>query len=429
MSKQVNSDKKAAQRLPASPGVYFFLDAVAKPIYIGKAGNLKARVSSYFLTNLAPKTRKMVKQAKYIKYIQTLSDFEALLLEAKLVRLHMPFYNSQLKDDKSPIYIGITKEEFPRVITLRKTQLKTVPLTSTFGPFTKTSSVRKILKLTRRVVPYATHKPTKRECIYHQIGLCDPCPSIISTTKQKEDYKENISRIKKILGGQLQTVRKKLTTQMQLYSTRQNFEEAKNTLQKITMLDYITTPTTSVDEYLDNPNLIEDVRDSEQTSLASYLAPLGVTKVNRIECFDVAHLAGTSPTASMVTFSNAQPEKKYYRHFKIRKAKARDDYGALREVFERRMKRFADWGKPDLIIVDGGKGQLAVALAVFGEKVPVVGLAKRFETLIIRQAGVYKSINLPSGPAKNLVVRLRNEAHRFARRLHHHQVAKTLQTA
>ena len=147
---------------------------------------------------------------------------------------------------------------------------------------------------------------------------------------------------------------------------------------------------------------------------------LPFTKLNRIECFDVAHLSGTNPTASMVTFINGEPAKEYYRHFKIKKAKGGNDYDSMREVATRRAIHFDDWGKPDLIIVDGGKGQISA----FKINVPVVGIAKNPDRLIIGG----NKIKL-TGAALNLVSHIRDEAHRFARRYHHHLISKVYKNA
>jgi len=334
-----------------------------------------------------------------------------------LVRKHQPFYNVQLKDDKSPIYIVITQDEFPRVTMARKS--------GTFGPYTNAQTVRKVLKLIRRIYPFSQHKVGRKACLYNQMGLCSPCPNTIKNSVQKQKYLQNIKNIKKLLSGDLKFVRNDLGKEMQKYSKKNNFEEAQKVLTKMQILDYVTTPTTVVERYLNNPNLAEDLRQQEAQNLARYVQGPSLY-VGRIECYDVAHLAGTNPTASMVTFVDGEPDKNRYRHFKIKKARRGDDYGALKEVLERRKKRFEDWGKPDLIIVDGGKGQLSAALEVFGYDLPVVGLAKKFETLVSFQNGKFVSTRLPAGPARNLVVRLRDEAHRFARRLHHKQVAKTL---
>ncbi|MFA5911883.1 MAG: hypothetical protein WC815_24150, partial [Vicinamibacterales bacterium] len=179
--------------------------------------------------------------------------------------------------------------------------------------------------------------------------------------------------------------------------------------------------------------LYEDVRESELRALKKILeaSSIKIKSLTRIECFDVAHLQGTNASASMVTFLNGAPDKSLYRHFRIRQKKGQDDYESMREVAGRRKKNLDAWGKPDLIIVDGGKGQMSVFLKEFeAEQIPVVGLAKRLETLVIpvKTLGVngIKEYRLPKGPALNLVQRIRDEAHRFAQAYHHKLFTKSL---
>lgn len=187
-----------------------------------------------------------------------------------------------------------------------------------------------------------------------------------------------------------------------------------------------------VEYFIENPNLYEDIRKTELTDLKKILNKFftrEVKELHRIECYDVAHLAGINPAASMVTFIKGEAEKKFYRHFRVRQAKGNSDVDSLREVIKRRINHLKDWGKPDLIIVDGGKPQVGVFINELSyTKISVVGLAKRFETLVIpvRELGATtpKEYRLPKGPALNLVQRIRDEAHRFARRYHHQLLSK-----
>ena len=162
--------------LPETPGVYIFWDKNI-PIYVGKAINLKRRVSSYFNLHLEPKTKKLMSEAETLSYIKVNSDFEALLLEANLIKKYLPKYNIVSKDDKHPLYITISKEEFPRILTSRKTDLKKRDLIAYYGPFPSSSNVKSILKIIRKIFPYSDHAIGKRPCLYSQIGLCDPCPN------------------------------------------------------------------------------------------------------------------------------------------------------------------------------------------------------------------------------------------------------------
>ncbi len=425
--------------LPQTPGVYIFWKKDT-PIYIGKAINLKSRVSSYFALTLAPKTSRMISEATSLSYIKVSSELSALLLEAKLIRLNMPQYNIAAKDDKHPLYIAITKEKYPRVLTARKIEEKTLPLISFYGPFPSSGNVRAVLRMLRRIFPYSDHKVGVRACLYSHIGLCNPCPSEIEDNSNKKvssmlrkKYLKNIRNIKKILDGKIESVVGKLTKEMFLYSKSQNYEEAGELREQIKKLEYITRPQTPIEAFLQNPNLYQDLRRQETNELKDILAKQDfiLGKLERIECFDIAHLAGSYPTASMVTFVNGDSEKKLYRHFRIRQQKGDSDVDSLREVILRRIKHFPDWGKPDLIIVDGGKPQVGVFISELAkEKIPVIGLAKKLETLVIpvKSLGTttFKEYILPKNKALNLVERIRDEAHRFARTYHHKLISVSL---
>lgn len=391
--------------LPESPGVYFFYHG-DRIIYIGKAINLKRRVSSYFDLDLEPKTAKMISEADAIGTVKATSELEALLLEARLIRSYLPHYNIAAKDDKHPLYIVITKEKFPRVITARKN--------GDFGPFPNSANVRSVLRMLRRIFPYSDHKVGKRACFYSHIGLCNPCPNVTETQNDRKIYLKNIRRIKAVLSGKFDGVKNELSKEMEIFSKSERFEEAADIRNKINSLDYITQPTMPTDFYMENPNLYEDQRNIEIQELKKLT---GIKNLHRIECFDIAHLSGTNPTASMVTFIDGEADKSLYRHSKIKKAKGGDDYDSMREVARRRQLHYKDWGRPDLVIVDGGKGQMKA----FDVNVPVAGIAKHPDRLIVGE----DKIKL-TGPALNLVSRMRDEAHRFARRYHHALISKEI---
>ncbi len=426
--------KQSLKEFPKNSGIYIFWQKNT-PIYIGKAINLRSRLESYFSLKLAPKTSKMVSQADSVSFLEVTSELEALILEAKLIRLNQPRYNFALKDDKHPLYIKITKEAFPRILTSRKIEKKEKVI-DCFGPFPSSSSVRGVLKMLRRIFPFSDHKLGKRPCLYSHIGLCNPCPSAIEQIKDFKEkqrlskiYRKTIFRVRKILLGKMQTVRKELEKEMKGLSANEAYENAAIIRTQIERLDYITQPITDVSLFLENPNLVFDIREEELSLLKQVLTKYIILpeKFSRIECFDVAHLRGTFPTASMVTFKDGEPEKSLYRHFRVRQTKAQDDVSSMREVARRRAANFASWGRPDLIVVDGGKAQVGVFKKVFDKlNIPVVGLAKRLETLIVSSNSSFVEINLRPGPALNLLQRIRNEAHRFARSYHHKLVKKSL---
>ena len=241
------SNKLTVTSIPEEPGIYIFWQN-HKPIYIGKAINLKRRLDSYFATKLAPKTAAMTSDANYISYIKVPSEIEALLLEAELIWKHKPKYNQALKDDKHPLYIMITKEEFPRVIMCKRDELDIVHQ-KTFGPFPSTSNMRYVLKLLRPIFPYANHSPGKKPCLYSQLGLCNPCPSYVVQIEDlnlkklmKNEYLKNVRYIKGILSGRIKTVHNNLQKEMNNFAESENFEEAKLTKDKIRRLEYITRP-------------------------------------------------------------------------------------------------------------------------------------------------------------------------------------------
>lgn len=425
--------------LPENPGVYIY-SAQGKVIYVGKAINLKKRVSSYFRLNLEPKTKKMIEDATDISYIKVTNELEALLLEAKLIKFYLPKYNIVAKDDKHPLYIQITKEDFPRILTVRKTDLIKNKSLAVFGPFPSSKNVKSVLKIIRRIFPYSDHKLGKRGCLYSQIGFCNPCPNEIINleneiirNKMMKLYKKNIRHIKSILEGRADTVIKNLEKEMKAFSSDEKYEEASEIHDKVRKLEYIISQESKIESYIENPNLFEDIRNKELKELKEILISNSVfiSHLTRIECFDVAHLQGKSATASMVTFSDGVPDKAFYRHFKIIQKKGQDDYESMREIAGRRKKHLDDWGRPDLIIVDGGKGQLSIFLKEYkNEKIPVIGIAKKFETLVIPLEGPegikIKEFRLPKGAALNLVQRIRDEAHRFARTYHHKLFSRSL---
>lgn len=433
-------NKRQVQKIPQSPGVYIFQAENGKPLYIGKSINIKKRVLTYFAKNLAQKTSRMVKEVRKFSFIVVNSEIESLLLEAHLVKKYKPVYNSALKDDKHPLYIKITREKYPRVLTARKNDLSKTKNKAIYGPFPSAKNVKYVLKMLRRIFPFSEHEPGKRACLYNQIGLCQPCPNEIEKEENKDkrknfvkEYNNNLSNINRFLGGKIKFVQSKLDKQMKLFSKQQEFEKAAKIREKIEKIDYITQPVTPIKYFVENPNLIEDIREEELRDLGNILSQfISITQpLRRIECYDVAHISGSKPTASMVTFINGDPDKNYYRHFRIRQKKGQDDIASLNEVAKRRKKYLASWGIPDLIVVDGGKGQVSTFYKEFkAYKIPLVGLAKKREQLVIPKSKndkiSFNVITLTPGGALNLLQRIRNEAHRFARRLHYKLLKKAL---
>lgn len=436
--------KNKAKKAPDSPGVYQFKDESGVVLYVGKAKNLKNRLNSYFSNQLMEKTRQMLANASKVTYIKVNSEFEALLLEANLVKKYAPKYNIELKDDKSPLYIGITKEKYPRIVTYRKTDIKKYKLKIYFGPYLSGLQARQLLRNIRRVFNFSTHEPMKRICIYKQIGLCNPCPSEIENETDpnkklilRKKYLRNVMGVRNILNGKLSFVEKDIEKQIKELSKSEEFEEAQKVNTQLNAFrNLMVNNEDTILPYLENPNFLEDIRNNEWNELCNILQKNGITNLRqgygwRVECFDIAHLAGSFPTASMVTFINGEADKNYYRHFKIYQNKSNSDVDSMKEVIKRRLKHLEDWGRPDLIIIDGGKPQLSKVgdllsqASLPGGPIPYIGLAKRYETIVIRQENEFVEIR-PRGEALKLLQRIRDEAHRFARRLHHKQVSKAM---
>ena len=466
-------NRSAFSRIPESPGVYFFLKK-GQPLYVGKAVNLKKRLASYLNNKVGPKTFRMLKESRSIGYVKVNSELEALLLESDIIRVCQPIYNTISKDDKHALYIKITNDFYPRVLTARKIDAPSDAKVF-FGPFPSSTNVRFVLKLLRKIFPFSDHKISKNPCLYSQIGLCNPCPSFIEWVSQPEEknklrrkYLKNIRMLTGVLSRKTDRVLGQLTKEMQKLSRSEKFEDATTLREQIKKIEYISQPITPITSILENPNLLEDKREEELSALRGLLQNIlhFPGALTRIECYDVAHISGAYRTASMVTFINGESEKSLYRHYRIRQTKGFDDISSLKEVAHRRLKTLSIWGRPDLIVVDGGKGQAMTFYEVFsGVGIPVIGLAKRLEKIIIPladgksvsfitafkktpdfQSGDELNVDMssslkgnpafqsgedvievsPKGPALNLLQRLRNEAHRFARRYHHLLIKKSL---
>lgn len=404
----MESLKNTIRNLPDSPGIYQFFDKSGRLLYVGKSVSLKKRVSSYFSNkDLGPKTNMLVGKIATIKYIKVFSDFEALLLESELIRTHKPFFNIISKDDKSPLYIKISSGDVPLISTSRKeTAQKGVFLK---GPFPSTKVSREILRMIRKIFPYCQHANPKKPCLYVHLGLC---PYPYQSEEEKKKYQNNIKKIKKLLSGKNKILINQLVAEMNDNSKKHNFEEANKIKKQIEKLEYLTTTFHDPTDFLNTPQLVEDQERKRIESLAAVLqisVPL-----KRIECYDISNIQGTNPTGSMVVFTNGKPDKSQYRKFKIQKFNTPNDYGSLKEVLTRRFKN--TWTKPDLIIIDGGKGQLSAALDAISKlelHIPVISLAKRLEEIYTPKSP--KPIRLTKeDPARQLAQAIRDEAHRFA---------------
>ena len=530
-----SNHREIVAELPGKPGVYQFLDEQGRIIYIGKAKNLKKRVSSYFSKGQSGKTAVMLKKAAKITHIVVENESDALLLENNLIKQYQPRYNILLKDDKTFPWICVKNENFPRVFSTRNI----IRDGSTyFGPYTSGLMVKTLLTLIRQLYNLRTcsHKLSPdniqsgkfRVCLEFHIGNCKaPCIG----NQSEQEYLENIQQIKNILKGNILIVTAYLKERMAYYSSILRFEEAQIIKEKIDVLNryrnrsaVVSNVIKNVDvfahtvdqernyfnylkvvdgaviqsftlelrarvyeekqsllgfaiteirqRYLsDSPEiiipckpdiLIDKVKDTipkkgdklkllelaernaiyyklEQKKKQSLRLPEERTGKNlekvkndlhlpeipvHIECFDNSNIMGDNPVAACVVFRNAKPDKKEYRHFKIKTVTGPDDYSSMEEIVFRRYKRMTEEGRslPQLVIIDGGKGQLSSAMKSIDKlnlrgKITIIGIAKRLEEIYFPGDSIPIYLDKNSYTLK-LIQQLRNEAHRFGINFH-----------
>ena len=400
--------------LPAAPGVYRFLDEKGAVLYIGKAKNIKNRIRQYFLKELGrgPAIEQMVRLASSIKWIETDSEIEAVILEAELIKKLKPKYNVRLKDDKSFLAIKITKDEFPLVSLVRFKDIDLNDKTADyFGPYPSGLLLKKSLNYLRKIFPFrdcsktkfVTYKKKGRTCIYGDIRVCSgPCNDWVNATQ----YRKNINYLKSFLRGNKKTVISSLEKEMAKLSQNQRFEEAALIRNKLAALNHLKDVAIG---------LRDDVFDKRII-------------FKRIECYDISNLGEEYAVGSMVVFVDGKSDKDEYRKFKVKFAEGfpNNDLDRLKQVLERRFRN--DWQKPDLIVIDGGPLQLKVALLVLKNSnldIPAVSISKGPE----RKKNDFHfgspfAANYFAGnnEAKDILISARDEAHRFAigyyRKLH-----------
>ncbi len=532
---------KDTHLLPTQPGVYRFYNKQDALIYVGKAKNIKKRVSSYFSNakqhNL--KTRSMVAEIAAIAFTIVNSEYEALLLENNLIKRSQPRYNILLKDGKTYPYLCITKERFPRVIPTRKVSPQ---LGQYYGPFTDLRAMHRILALIKQLYPLRTcaynlaaaniRKAKFKVCLEYHIGNCKgPCEGL----QDEASYNQDIAQVEYLLKGHLNAVKKDLREKMRQAAQTLAYEEAQACKEKIDALTTYQVKSLVINPKVGDLDVFGMVSD-KQAAFVNYLQikngaitftqtvelkkkleeedsnllplviihfrekysspatevltnlPLSIDlnaltltvpkigdkkklvmlamknalffkqerfiknehyqkKGNKtllllqqdlqlqrlplhIECFDNSNTQGSHPVAALVCFKNGKPARSEYRHFNIKTVTGPDDFASMREVVYRRYKRLIEEKKdlPDLIVIDGGKGQLSAAVAslkavgVYGQ-VPVIGIAKRLEE--IYYPGDPYPIHISKQAASlKLIQQIRNEAHRFAISFHRDKRSK-----
>ncbi len=433
MSKKQDREKihRRVAQLPKAPGVYLMKDVKAVVIYIGKANDLRARVSSYFQpgadlgASRGPAIVSMIEQVTDIDFLQTDSEVEALLVESRLIKDTQPRYNVRMTDDKTFPYIEInTGEDFPRVSITRKPASKGVSL---YGPFTAGAELRAALTLLQKVFRFRTCNLDIREddekrrffrpCLLYSIRQCTaPCAAKVS----RKDYRLQIKRLKQFLTSKRALVLRQMNKDMEAAAKRKDYEQAGLLRDQVRALESLAKRGRISDE-LQPESFYQDPRAGleELGKLLKLASPPRV-----IEGIDVANISGQQNCGSLVRFIDGKPFKAGYRRFKIKTVKGADDYASIAEVLSRRYRLAGQEHElyPDVILIDGGLGQLHTALDVLGKmdkKAPmVIALAKREEELYVQ--GKSEPIRLRrNSTALQLCQRIRDEAHRFAQLYHH----------
>lgn len=418
--------KKQISVTPSQYGVYIFYKN-SIPIYVGKAINIKARLLSH-LTNsrFDEKERLIMSEANQIKTIVLNSDFSAILKEAELIKTYNPKYNLALKDDKSLLYIGITiKEKYPKIFLARGRDARHDNRSLFFGPFKSRLVASEILRDIRRIIPFCTQRRlSRRACFYSKIGQCDPCPNIISTHFDKESFKKyqtNIRRVIKIMHGQTELVSKLMRAEMEKYVRAEKYEEALKIRNKIYHLDGLGS-LKHYSEYESKKPLSPKKLNMQLSNLINkYFGPPAILKKTniRVECFDVSNLFGRQATASMTVFVDGVPVTGQYRRFKIKTIKKISDVDMLKEVINRRLRQ--NWTPPALIVIDGGRPQVAAArkaLEVAAVNIPLIGIAKKPDRIIIKDSLLTKTEISQNKDFFTLICAIRDESHRFAKKYH-----------
>ncbi|PJA41345.1 hypothetical protein CO178_00385 [candidate division WWE3 bacterium CG_4_9_14_3_um_filter_34_6] len=424
------------KNLPHSPGVYIFRNKSNRVIYVGKAVDLKARVSSYFAKNdlLDVKTKALVSKIIKIEHIVVNNEIEALLLESELIKRYKPPYNINLKDDKFYKYIVIEKNKLGDKIGTSRTQ-KTLSV-EYFGPYPESSSISIILKTLRKIFPYrdcsnakyARYQKLEKPCLYGHIGICPaPCQS----EKGVVTNNQNVKKIKEYLRGDRKRVFQNIFKEMKNASKSLDFEKAAYLRDQVSSYNYLTQEIRNIKDYIASPNLIETTDIKSVKNLILELKKISNFQFDennknpfRIETYDISNIHGKNAVGAMVVTTNGTMDKSEYRKFKIKTKDTPDDFEMMKEMLSRRFEN--NWALPNLIVIDGGKGQLSSALEVLNAKginIPIIGLAKREEEIVLRKDRIFEVVKLQkSSPALTLLRKGRDEAHRFGisyyRKLH-----------
>lgn len=373
------------KKFPDTPGVYLMRDARRAILYIGKATSLHHRVVSYFQRPQETRIEKMLSQIDDIQIQRTDSVIEALLLESNLIKKYEPKYNVKLKDGKTYLGILVTREDWPRVLPARLIQK--LPPGEFYGPFPSSKEVGDALQIIRKLFPFrvSCQPESGKACFEYHLGMC---PGVCAGKVSQKEYAETIKQIRMFLKGHKKQAIKSLEKEMRTKSKNMEFEKAARLRDQIFGLKHIQD--------------VAMIRDEDIEGLK----PLPT----RIEAYDVSNISGAFAVGSMVVFTEGLIDKNQYRKFKIKTVQGADDVASIKEILSRRFNH-QEWLLPNLILIDGGKPQVNSVKQILSEKklnIPVVGLVKgpkRDRNDIISDENIEVD--------KKLLIRIRDEAHRF----------------
>ena len=437
MAKKALSDvydklRRTIKEFPVAPGLYFMKDSKGTVLYIGKAKNLRSRVASYFQpsadieSSRGPRIAEMLAKVDTVDFIETKNEVDAVLQEARLIKDVRPPYNADLTDDKTFPYLEITtRDQFPGVYITRKPKNKS----RLFGPFANVGDLRGALVVLQKIFKFRTcrleisasddKRRFFRPCILYSIKQCTaPCADRIS----KADYKKTINDLIKFLNSKRTMVLRQLQKQMDQASAVRDYEKAAMYRDRIRLIENLDKRGSVSDDV--QPEVFAVEPTDALMKLQQILQSANPVRV--IEGFDIAHIAGSETVGSLVRFIDGRPFKAGYRRYKIKTVKGVDDYACLKEVLLRRYYHAAAGEElwPDLVLIDGGIGQLHAAEDAFKElnvkTLLLVSIAKREEIIYIAGSPDKSGLKLPAtNPAKKLLQYVRDEAHRFAQHYHH----------
>jgi excinuclease ABC subunit C len=416
--------------LPHKPGVYRFLDAQGTILYIGKAINLYNRVRSYFNSDLydRPRIKQMMPLVVDLEVIETNNEIESLVLESALIKKYNPLYNSDLKDDKSYAWIYIsTNDKFPTVKIVRTLNEKEYMNGELFGPYPSGLATKRIFTYLRKLYPFCNCcKENSKESLYYSLGLC---PGPYQGHISENEYRKNINEIIKFLRGRKKGQIQQLEKEMRGYSAEKQYEKAAKLRDRINDLKYLGEKIEFT--YFDTE---EDYKTRRKNTLKKNFdglrTELGIEKLNRIECYDISNIQGKEAYGSMVVAQEGEIKRSEYRIFKIKSMDTPNDPAMLTEVLTRRFANKEFNILPNIVLIDGGKSQLGVVKRAIPEGIFILGISKgkrhkrKGGRLLDEFWGMYEDdIQQLDIQNKNILIDLRDEAHRFA--ILHHRKARS----